>query len=221
MTRRTRAARPRDPAATRERLLAAAELHFVDHGYEGARVDEIAHDAGTNKRMIYAYFEDKEGLYLEVLKRCFGRAVEAVRGSGDPPAEPRERAAAIVRRYFYFLAGNPSFVRLVSWETLSYGRHAGRVLADTTGAALEHLHDVLQQGIERGVFRADLDVRKLTASVNGMCLTYFGQRDLLGALWNQDPTAPDALEAMLAHVLTLIFDGVCRTDGPAATGGPR
>jgi len=40
---------------------------FTDKGYGGARIDSIARRSGANKRMIYHYFGDKDGLYLAVL----------------------------------------------------------------------------------------------------------------------------------------------------------
>ena len=49
-----------------------------------------------------------------------------------------------------------------------------------------------------------------------MCLAYFGQRDLLHALWQEDPASPDALAAMLTHILVLVFDGIRRPPPPLA-----
>ena len=52
----------RDPDRTRGRILAAAIAEFAANGLAGARVDAIARRAGSNKRMLYHYFGDKEGL---------------------------------------------------------------------------------------------------------------------------------------------------------------
>ncbi len=68
--------RPRDAEATRAALLERATREFADRGYDGARVDEIAEAAGINKRMIYAYFGDKEGLYRAVLDACLAQALD-------------------------------------------------------------------------------------------------------------------------------------------------
>lgn len=45
--------------ATRELLLRSATEIFAEHGFAGARVDEIAERAGVNKSLIYAYYGDK------------------------------------------------------------------------------------------------------------------------------------------------------------------
>ena len=52
----------RNPQQTRHRLLQAAIQQLVTLGSAGIRVDQLANDAGVNKRMIYHYFGDKEGL---------------------------------------------------------------------------------------------------------------------------------------------------------------
>ena len=58
----------RDPDRTRRRILDAALKVFAECGFAGARVNEIAHRAATNKRMLYHYFGDKEGLFRAVLR---------------------------------------------------------------------------------------------------------------------------------------------------------
>ena len=61
---------PRLPAAERrELLLTAAMNRFGDAGYEGARLDAIAADAGVTKPILYRHFGSKKGLYLAVLDR--------------------------------------------------------------------------------------------------------------------------------------------------------
>ena len=52
----------RNPQQTRHRLLQAAIQQLVTLGSAGIRVDQLAYDAGVNKRMIYHYFGNKEGL---------------------------------------------------------------------------------------------------------------------------------------------------------------
>ena len=75
----------RDPDRTREAILTAAQDEFAAKGLFGGRVNTIARCAGANKRMIYHYFGNKEGLYLAALERVY----EGLRGSR---AHARSRA---------------------------------------------------------------------------------------------------------------------------------
>ncbi len=58
----------RNPAATRARILAAAEELFAASGFAGTRIDAVAARSGANKRMIYHYFGGKEALFEAVLR---------------------------------------------------------------------------------------------------------------------------------------------------------
>ena len=62
----------RDAAETKARILSAAERLFSEVGFDKARVDDIAKEAGVNKALIYYYFESKD----EILETLFSSLVE-------------------------------------------------------------------------------------------------------------------------------------------------
>jgi AcrR family transcriptional regulator len=55
--------RPRDAAATRDRILSAARRHFATTGYDRATVRAIAADASVSANLITRYFGGKRGLF--------------------------------------------------------------------------------------------------------------------------------------------------------------
>ncbi|SHJ27668.1 TetR/AcrR family transcriptional regulator [Desulfofundulus thermosubterraneus] len=204
----SRVNRTRDAGATKARILEAARSVFAAKGYNAARVDEIVALARVNKRMVYHYYGSKEGLYLAVLGDSFSRIFslnrEVLAGKGDVLS----RARAVITQYFYFLAANPDVVRLMGWETLQGGQHARRVLPDIFSAGLEDLENVLRQGVQEGIFRKDVDIRRLVISVSGLCLNYFSRREMLHFLWPRDILHPEMLQEHLDHVLDLVFCGI-------------
>src|SRR4051812_14920538 len=62
--------RERNAAATKQRLLDAAEGEFAARGFAGARLREIADAASVQPALIHHYFTDKHGLYRAVLDRA-------------------------------------------------------------------------------------------------------------------------------------------------------
>ncbi|OMH39399.1 TetR/AcrR family transcriptional regulator [Motiliproteus sp. MSK22-1] len=58
----------RSRAANEERILAAAEDVFAQHGYQGAAIDAIAERSGLSKQNMLYYFPSKEVLYKRVLQ---------------------------------------------------------------------------------------------------------------------------------------------------------
>ncbi len=198
----------RDAAATRRRLLATAERAFVERGFDGTRVDEIADQARVNKRMIYVYFGDKERLYLEVLRTNLEQVLEATREIASGHRDPVRQAEAVIRRYFGYCADHPSFVRLLSWESLSGGKRVGEVIAGLASAGIDELHDILQRGVDCGAFRAGLDVPKVVFSVHALCVSYFSRRELLEAMWGEDISREPVRGQVLDHILSTVMHGI-------------
>jgi AcrR family transcriptional regulator len=62
------AARPRNAAATREAMLAAARRSFARESYDNVGLREIARDAGVDPALVSRYFGSKEALFKEVLQ---------------------------------------------------------------------------------------------------------------------------------------------------------
>ena len=65
----------RNPEATKNKILDAAEAEFAVTGLIAARTEAIAAQTGVTKAMIYYYFQSKEELYRAVLERCFTTAL--------------------------------------------------------------------------------------------------------------------------------------------------
>lgn len=66
------ARRKYDPEQTKRNILDVATQEFSAMGLAGARVDAIAERTNTTKRMLYYYFESKEGIYEAVLEKVYG-----------------------------------------------------------------------------------------------------------------------------------------------------
>ena len=200
----------RDAALTRQKLIECAERLFAEFGYAGTSIDRIAAESGINKRMIYVYFSDKEGLYKAVLTLNFKRALHFSQ-SAEKSAEPADvllRAEELIKHYFSYLGNNPSFVRLLMRENLDGGKHAGKVLVETAAQTLDDLHGIVRTGMRQGLFRQDLDERKLVICINALCLGYFSERALLLALWGEDITSPEVLGAMQRFIVALVMNGI-------------
>jgi len=59
--------KPHQKPDSRKKLLETATLLFAEKGYAGTSVREIVSRAGVTKPVLYYYFNNKEGVYLEIL----------------------------------------------------------------------------------------------------------------------------------------------------------
>jgi AcrR family transcriptional regulator len=98
----------RNPKQTRQRILQAAQREFAEHGPAGARVDRVALRAGVNKRMIYHYFDSKDGLFHAVLSSVLADTMAEVEADGGDLAQ-----------HLALLARQEDVLRLWVWEALA------------------------------------------------------------------------------------------------------
>jgi AcrR family transcriptional regulator len=81
--------RPRDSAATRRALLAAARELFAAAGYDGTTVRAVADRAGVNQALLFRHFGSKEGLFAEAVT---GQALEVLHEGPADDLLPRTLA---------------------------------------------------------------------------------------------------------------------------------
>ncbi len=62
---------PRDAAASRGRILEAAQVRFSQNSYDGVGMREIAADAGVDPALVVRYFGSKEALFREIAAAAF------------------------------------------------------------------------------------------------------------------------------------------------------
>ena len=110
-----RAARRRDPEATRLAILDAAEAIFVEKGFAAASMSDIAARAAITKSLIHHHFGSKEELWVEVKRRSLDEYVEAQRALMASPGADAATLTESLRIYFRFLERNPNWVRLSTW----------------------------------------------------------------------------------------------------------
>lgn len=86
-------------------ILEGARSAFLDLGYDGTSVDEIARRAGVSKPTLYAHFQDKRALFVAVMRRkCEEQQHLIFDADEDAPPEPVAVVLhRIARRYATFV----------------------------------------------------------------------------------------------------------------------
>jgi AcrR family transcriptional regulator len=136
---------PRDAAATKARILAAAVEEFAAYGLAGGRVDRIAAAAPANKRSIYVYFGDKESLFRAALQHVIAQ-IERV-DLDDLPGW--------AGRVFDHMLEHPEAWRLGMWQVLEMPDEADQG-SEITTARLEAMADPRQGAVTGGLAIPDV-----------------------------------------------------------------
>lgn len=200
----------RDPQRTRRRILEAATVEFARYGLGGARIDRIARRAGANKRMLYYYFGDKDGLFLAALEARYAHIREAERALQLEHLAPRAALERLVRFTWEYCLAHPEFITLLNSENLHKGRHLGRSqrVRAMHSPLVGMLREVLRRGERAGLFRRGIDPVQLYISIAGEGYFYLSNRYTLGRIFGRDLMAPRALAARARHISQVILNAV-------------
>lgn len=78
-------------------VVEGARRVFLRDGFEGASVDDIAHEAGVSKATLYTYFPDKRLMFAEVFRSELRRAALDATGRIDPAQSAEEMLMTLAR----------------------------------------------------------------------------------------------------------------------------
>jgi AcrR family transcriptional regulator len=206
MARIVEADRRRDRERTRAEILDVATEHFAEHGYSGARVDEIAEQTRTTKRMLYYYFGSKEGLYTEVLERAYAQIRAAEQEVDVEHLEPVAAIRRLAELTFDHHEAHPDFIRLVSIENIHRAEHmrASSRFADLNTPAIDLIAAILERG--RDVFTREVDAVDVHMVISAFCVFRVANRHTWEAIFDRDPLDPALRERYRQMLGDLVVD---------------
>ena len=97
----------------RQAILEAASSLFLERGYEGFSLRQVAERIGYTPTTIYLYFADKDALLFALLDDAFDRFGAALHRASLSSVEPLDRLQAIGRAYVGFGVENPQYYEMM------------------------------------------------------------------------------------------------------------
>lgn len=197
----------RDPERSIQSILVAATAEFAEKGLGGARVDSIAERAGINKRMLYHYFGDKDGLFLAVLENAYASIRSAETTLELDRTEPEASLRTLAQFTWQYFLDHPEFLSLLATENLHKAEHllksnsVHRIhssFMDTVGA-------VLRRGEKQGLFRPGIDPVYVYLTIASLGAFYISNRYTLSVIFSRDLSEPARLKAWGEHIATVIL----------------
>jgi AcrR family transcriptional regulator len=178
-------------AATRERILDAAEALFAQNGLAGTAVRDIARDVGLTAASLYNHFAGKQDLYEAVLDRGV-RPLIAMMQEVPGQSQTMEARVALIDAIMKHLGKRPHLPRLIHHEVISGGAYLHKL-------GRTWLRPLIAQGItemkreEEPNWSEDEYPLVITAWLN-LVFGHFTMAPMLGVVFDSDPLAPDAIE---------------------------
>jgi AcrR family transcriptional regulator len=146
----------KSPPRSRQRLLDAAAELFNSKGYAATTVREIVKAAGVTKPVLYYYFKNKEGIFLELMRETYVKFNELVDLVRSEKGNPREKLERFIDQSFCLFLEEFKTVRLM--YSLYYGPHQGAPFFDFDiyhRKYQEVIRGLVEEGIRRKEFRGE------------------------------------------------------------------
>lgn len=137
---------------TNARILEAAITVFSDAGFNGARVDEIARQAGVNKATLYYHIGDKKALYSAVLHNAVGHTADRIEAAIQSISSTEEKLRAYVRTFAEAVDRNPRMASIMMRELASGGEHFPEEVARDFARIITVVTGILEEGYRKGIF---------------------------------------------------------------------
>lgn len=148
----------------RDELLACAARLFAERGYAETRVVDVCREAGVAKGLFYWYFDNKEALFADLVRRVRHELRTTQAAAMDPNADALERIRQGAEATVRFMAARARFFSLLEVENLP--ESLGAVLRQGTDEHVADVRSLITEGIAAGLIR-DEDPTLLALGVVG------------------------------------------------------
>jgi AcrR family transcriptional regulator len=200
----------RDAEATRRRILQAARSEFARVGLGGARIERIAEGARTNKRMLYYYFGNKEGLFLAALEATYDDIRAAERKLNMEALKPLEAIERLVRFTWDYFVAHPEFMMMLNSENLHKARHLkkSKQIHAMNSPLIATIGKILRRGEKEGTVRRGVDALQLYISIAALAYFYLSNASTLSVTFGQDVLSKPEMKRRIEHIVELVIAGL-------------
>lgn len=179
---------------TESRILEAARKVFFQKGYGGARMQDIANEAGINKALLHYYFRNKETLFGVILSDAMGKLLPRVNEIFDREDPLADKIRAFVTAYITMVIENPHLPLFVL-HALHSGDQDGitaRFREIAGQIPFVRFRDAIIKAMTDGEIRM-VDPGQLIMNILSLCLFPFVARPAFQMITRMEPQAYDAM----------------------------
>lgn len=164
-------------SSTESTILEAAKKVFINHGFDGTSMQQIANEAGINKSLLHYYFRNKEKLFAAVFSYAFKNFIPQVQEIFNSDASIFVKLERIVSEYMDMLLKNEFIPAFILHEI---NRNPDGIFAIMQGTGLNPgiLVEQFVAEIEKGHIRP-VDPRHLIVNMVSLCVFPVAARPLM------------------------------------------
>lgn len=93
--------------SSEQKILEAAKNVFIEKGFDGARMQDIANEAQINKALVHYYYRSKEDLFTKIFDDIASQFLPNIENAISSEASVLEKLEKVIHSYIDFVAQNP------------------------------------------------------------------------------------------------------------------
>lgn len=157
----------------REQILLSAAKLFIEHGYCGLSMRQIAESVGVTKAALYYHFKDKEDMFLAILEAYLQKLETLVKGIQIQEIDCSEKISMLVRQILNQPVDQRAIIRLASQEMAHLSAESQKSFGDLYHTRfIRRIEAIFEAGINAGELR-NTDPKVAAWSLLGMMYPYF------------------------------------------------
>jgi len=150
-----------------KQIIEAAVVVIAENGYHQAQVSKIAKQAGVADGTIYLYFKNKEDILISLFREKMGSFVEKIQKEIEGISSPSEKLYVMIEKHFQLLAADRHLAIVTQLELRQSNKEIRQRINEVLKEYLKVVESILVEGIKKGEFRKDLDIRLARQMVFG------------------------------------------------------
>ncbi len=172
---------------TEQSILEAARKVFTHKGFDGARMQEIADEAGINKALLHYYFRSKDKLFEAIFKDVLNTVFTKIISLLMSPVPLFEKIEKVSFNYIEMLKQNPDIAIFVFHEI---SRNPQRLVGNfkNVGADFEIISKQIAEEVAAGNI-ISIKAEQLIANLISMCVFPFMAKPVLMGMTGMDKDA--------------------------------
>ncbi|MBN1882593.1 MAG: TetR/AcrR family transcriptional regulator [Deltaproteobacteria bacterium] len=187
-------------------ILDAAIRVFARKGYYGARVSDIANEAGIAYGLVYHYFKNKEDLLLSIFRTRWDQFLDAIRSIMETGTDPAEMIRKVISFLFHSYKNNPAMIEVMIMDVTKSTRFLNDENISHFLEAFSLITQIVDLGKDSNIFKPDID-STMTA------YTIYGSVERMMLLWilrDQKSITIEEAKSASNMVSTILLNGMIR-----------
>lgn len=177
-------------------IIDAAVVVIAENGYHQAQVSKIAKQAGVADGTIYLYFKNKEDILISLFREKMGDFVEKIENIIAGKTTATEKLLSLIESQFSMLSGDHHLAIVTQLELRQTNKELRMKINEILKGYLQVIDNIVLEGIEKGEFSKELDVRLARQMI-------FGTIDEMATSWvmNEEKYDLTALAGQIHHLI--------------------